>query len=343
MTPQRNQVTHGLALTVRNYRAVVWVYVFNLGLALLFSLRNYSQINAVLGHSLASQRLTNAFDLGTAISSMMRVGQNAPSAGGTQYLGLPIYLLLYFIAVPGTLFCYQTEAPATLTNLMGMGLQHFWRFVRITLLAGLTALIVLGPLYALNSLWDRHIDVHRVGQSAFIVEACSLIAIVLVGSVIRMYFDLVEVYTVQLGLTIMPNGKPDHRVRRALLPALQTLLRGSMENMTVFLFLMIVGSAILAATGSAAATTLAQPRAWPSFVLTQVGMLAMLVTRFWQRGAQTTLASNFPIQLQMSESTTSTNPTDTDPIPAPEPIAPALPEPDLGVFHHDPKQHPLPE
>ena len=53
-----------------------------------------------------------------------------------------------------------------------------------------------------------------------------------------------------------------------------------------------------------------------------------LLTRFWQRGAATTLALDYPMPDPIP-----------DPIPDPEPASPSLDEPDPGVFHHTPRGH----
>jgi hypothetical protein len=267
----------------------------------------------------------------------MRVSQGAPSTGNTAYLGLPVYVLLYFLLVPGALFCYQSEAPATLATLLNQGLRYFWRFVRITLLAGVVALIVLGPLFALNAVWVRRLDERNVGEAAFVREAIGIMLIVIVGAIIRLYFDLVEVYTVRLGLPV-----PDYRVRRALLPALRTMARGFTSNMIVFLFLTILGSAMVAAAGRFTLLSLAQPRVWPGFLTMQAGLLAMVFTRFWQRGAQTALVGYDFAVMSVPEPTKpvdphDSDPSESDPLPPPEPIAPALDGPDPGVFHHDPQ------
>ena len=65
-----------------------------------------------------------------------------------SHASIPAYLLIYFFLVPGTIFCYLTATRARLSTLLRQGLLHFWRFVRITLLTLLVAIIVLGPLVA---------------------------------------------------------------------------------------------------------------------------------------------------------------------------------------------------
>jgi hypothetical protein len=96
---------------------------------------------------------------------------------------------------------------------------------------------------------------------------------------------------------------------------------------------------------------LAKPRVWPMFLLAQTGLFAMLLTRLWQRGAETILASDHPLPVPpLSPGMTDLllrqaiqpvvfrrRATDfpVDPQPNPEPASPSLPEPDPGVFHHE--------
>src|SRR5271170_1582020 len=121
MLERRNIFLHGLFLTLRRFPALVWAYVFNLGLALIFSIRLHSQFSSFLDHSLAAQRLTSGFDLGTVADALLRL-QDGPSGGRAgAYSSVPLYLLVYFLLVPGTLFCYQTKSPACLSTLFHQG------------------------------------------------------------------------------------------------------------------------------------------------------------------------------------------------------------------------------
>ncbi|SNT24389.1 hypothetical protein SAMN05421770_10643 [Granulicella rosea] len=338
MTERRNQLTHGLTLALGHGRAILWTYAANLGLALLFAVRVRAQLNDILTHSLASQRLSSAFDLGVVLNTYQRITENAPDTGVSSFSGLPLYVLIYFLLVPGALWCYQTGEPARLSTLLSTGLLHFWRFVRITLVTLVVSGAILGPLWAAHAALTERADKHLVGPPALVHQAVTLGVVALVAALLRLYFDLVEAYTVQLGLRIRDNGKPDRRVRRALLPALRTLFRGFLANYLTFLLLALLGFATLFLTGRIAVHTLAQPRVWPQFLLVQVGVLALLVTRYWQRGASTTLALNNPIPVEVIEPLimpAAWNPPapPPDPIPEPEPIAPSLAEPDAGVFH----------
>ena len=366
MHERRDIFLHGLSLTLRRLPALLWTYAFNLALAFLFSISLNLQLSTLLSHSLAAQRLSSGFDLGALSETYLDLHEGPIGHAGTGFghTSILLYLLVYFLLVPGTLFCYQTSAPARLSTLLQQGLIHFWRFVRITILTVIVSGLVLGPLFFLNGLWADHVDEHIVGRSAFLHVLAGNIVIFLVASVLRLYFDLVEVYTVQLGLHLRPNGKPDRRVRRALAPAWRTLCANFSQAWPIFLFLTLLGFAAVVLTARTSMHMLAQPRVWPTFLLAQIGLFLMLLTRFWQRGAETSLALQNPIaapslppilpiagtvdpidplhpsrRIQLSPEQHAASPTH-EPISDPEPASPSLDGPDPGVFHHEPTKPP---
>jgi len=310
MAMKRNLLTGGLALTLRNWPALVWTYVFNLGLALVFSLPLHNQISAITAHSFASQRLTAGFDLGVMGDVIRKLSDGPGSAASVSYLSTPIYLLIYFLIVPGTLFCYQTSVPARLSTLIQTGLMYFWRFVRITLVSFVVFGVVLGVLMAIQNHWATHVDETSVGRSAWLHEMSGIVIIGLVAGFLRVYFDLVEVYTVQLGLQTPAMGmaaKVNRRIRRVFLPAWRVYRENFLRVYFSFVLLTLLGLSAVVITARMAMHSLGQPRTWPLFVLAQIGLFLMLLTRFWQRGAETVLAQDNPLVLV---------------VVVPEPIAP---------------------
>ncbi len=299
---KRSILIHGLGLSLRRLPAFLWTYVFNLSLAILFSLGLHHSLSNILDHSLASQRLFGAFDLGTAAETVMRLheGPSGGSAFTAAHTGIFTYLVIYFLLVPGTLFCYQTSSPARLGTLLQQGLLFFWRFVRITILTLIVGGLILGGLIALQGLWATHVDNHAVGLHSFLSRLAGIIVIFLVASVLRLYFDLVEVYTVQLGQQLRQPGfgraaRPDRRVRRTLRPAFRALRHNFARAWGSFLFLTLLGAAAVALTARIAMHMLAQPRVWPLVLFAQAGLFFMLFTRFWQRAAETSLSLQHPI------------------------------------------------
>jgi hypothetical protein len=216
-------------------------------------------------------------------------------AASASYLSTPIYLLLYFLIVPGTLFCYQTGVPARLSTLLQTGLMYFWRFVRITLVSFVVFGVVLGILIAIQSRWATHVDDTSVGRSAWLHEMAGVVVIGLVAGFLRVYFDLVEVYTVQLGMHAPVAGMKanfNRRIRRVLLPAWRTYRANFLRVYFSFVLLTLLGLSAVIITAHIAMHSLGQPRAWPLFVLAQIGLFLMLLTRFWQRGVETALAQD---------------------------------------------------
>ena len=371
MPERRNIFIHGLSLTLRRFPALLWTYVFNLGLALLFSVALNRQVSALLNHSLAAQRLTSGFDLGAVGETYLHLTEGPAGDAGiaSSHASIPLYFLIYFLVVPGTLFCYQANTPARLGTLLQQGLAYFWRFVRITIIALLVSGLILGPLSYLQGKWADYIDDHIVGRNAFFALVAGNLILFLVASILRLYFDLVEVYTVQLGLHLRPaefgrQAKPDRRVRRSFRPAWRTLRANFSQAWPIFLFLTILGFAAVVLTARISMHMLGQPRVWPAFLLAQLGLFLMLLTRFWQRGAETSLALQNPMPspslppilpiaaivdpvdplhpkhgVQPAPEVAPEHPATAatkEPISDPEPPSPSLDEPDPGVFHHEP-------
>jgi hypothetical protein len=299
-------------------------------IALVFSLPLHARLASVLDHSMAAQGLNAAFDLGTLGAVAHKLGYRVPSSGATIYSGLPIYFAWYLVLVPGALFSYRYGTPQKLSALVSSGLGFFWRFVRITLLTVLVSLLVLGPLFALQGAWANHVDEHIVGVSAVYRDLAGWLVIALFAAVLRVYFDLVEVYTVQLDGRLRDDGKPDRRVRKVLIPAAQTLWANFWRVYGVFWYTTLKGLIALALVGYIAVESLAQPRVWPSFLLLQVGFFLTIFTRYWMRAAETVLAGQYPLPVavlvEASPVVIGTEGDPLDAVPGPEPPVPSEPD-----------------
>ncbi len=294
-TRKHNILIYGFFLVVRRLPALLWTYILTLALALLFSLRLHGALDALLSHSLAAQSLSTGFDLARLIRTFTRLGHDVPGGSSPSPGGILLAFLVYFLLTPGVLFCYTEQVPARLSTMLAEGLRYFWRFVRISLLLLLATVVILGPLLALYGAINGWVVDHLVGRPQFLAQCCGIAVVLLVASVIRLYFDLVEVYTVQIGGHLRPNGRPDRRVRTTLGPAWRTLRRRFASAWILFLLLAVAGAAAMTFAGAFVVTSLAAPRVWLAFLVGQAGLLLLLFSRFWQRGMETTLAANFPI------------------------------------------------
>lgn len=327
MPRTRNIFFHGLGITLRRFPALLWAYVFHLGLALAFCVPLYRQLSSLMSHSLASQQLASGFDLSVVMGALLQLrGDHAGQMTAmTSHGSILAYLLIYFLLVPGTLYSYVVRRPAKLSTLLYQGMLHFWRFVRITLLTLLAGLVLLGPLLLIQRRWAEFVDDRFVGRTSLLLTLAGLLVILLVASLLRLYFDLVEVYIVQLGTHRRLSDRPDRRVRRTLRPAFRLLRSRLIRAWMIFLALAIAGSVVVFFTSRIAMHMLAKPHAWPMFLIAQLGLFVMLFMRFWQRGVEASLVLQNPITthedsfLAHETSYTRSTPITTNAAPPPSP------------------------
>ena len=323
----RSPLLSGFLLTLRHPRPLLWVYAANVAIPLITFTGLRLEFSDLTRASLASGSMINGFDLGSFASATGHIAAVSPGAFTIPFLAIPLYLLVVFLLTPGTILTYRTGESLSLGSLLQTGAASFWSFVRIFLLAALISGPILGVLAALRSLLLKHVNLTLTGRPAFLLGLAATGVLFLVANFLRLYFDLVEVHTVDLAATHnLPNLGPDRRIRSTLKPAWRTL---TFPFWLVFTALTLLGCALLALFSFSALHHLGQPRSWPMFLLAQLGLFMLLFTRFWQRAAETVHVANRNPVLSRSSIFA------PQPIPSPEPIAPSLPEPDPAVFHHD--------
>jgi hypothetical protein len=297
MPKKRSILIYGLGVVLRRFPALLWTYAFGLVLAVAFSYPLKVELERMLDSSLAAQRLVSGFDIGTAVDAALRLheGEGGQATTMISHGAIPAYLLIYFLLVPGTLYCYITRSRARLSTLLRQGVIYFWQFVRITLLTLLAFLVIVGPVAVVQAHWSSFIDERFVGRSGLALRLCGIVVVLLVASLVRLYFDLVEAYTVQLGAERRADGKQDRRVRRTLGPAFRLLRDHLWRVWSVFLLLAVIGFVGAFLASRIAMHMLARPHVWPMFAVAQAGVLLMLLTRFWQRGAESSLVHQHPL------------------------------------------------
>ncbi len=346
----RSPILRGLFLTLRHPRPLLWTYVVSLAAAWIASATLRAEFAQITSTTLAAQPLISGFDLATIFEAGRRfsAGPHGSFAVPAR-TGIPVYLLAFFLLVPGTLLTYLTNTPRRLGALLQQGMQSFWSFVRITLLTLLIAGPILGALSAAQGAVSSRIGEHITGEPAFLLDLVGIVAIFVVASLLRLYFDLVEIHTIDLAQTMRPSGKPDRRVRATLAPAWRTFCTGLPATALTFLFLAVLGGLAAYLLSLSALRHLAQPRVWPTALLGQLGVFTLIFTRFWQRAAETVHFRNVNPILRRSRIYAPANPiprasiepemtsygsTFPGPFPVSDPPSPILP---------GPNSNPLPE
>jgi hypothetical protein len=283
--PLPNLLVQGFQLALRNWPFVVWAYAVNLFFGLLAGIPFATGLTSYLDHSLAAQKIAGTIDLsylGELAIHLRDTGFFPIAVHTAVWLNL-LQLLVLFVLYAGTVFAYVAAEPPRLSVLLRGGVAYFWRFVRAGILVGCIAGLILGVLSTARAALLARLSAVYVDRKMFFYTAISGAVVLLVALLLRLWFDLVEVYVVRNAM----DG--ERRAHRALLPAFKLLCR---------YFFRAVGSFLLVGLAGVSALTLClylwkefvpAHQVWIACLLAQVGLFLLLASRFWQRGLEATL------------------------------------------------------
>ena len=278
-------LVNGFQLALRNWPCVVWAYAVNLSFGLLAGVPLAAGLAPYLDHSLAAQRIAGTID----IASLGELGTHLRDSGffpilvhTSVWLNL-LQLLLLFVLFTGSVFVFVSAEPPRISVLLRGGTAYFFRFVRAAILAGCGGAVVLAILLGLRAALLAWVDATYVGSGMFYYGLFSGAVVLLAALLVRLWWDLVEVYIVRNAM----HG--ERSARRALLPAFRVLSRNFFRTFGSFL---LTGATGVGALGLCLYLwkELVSPRqVWIAFLLAQAGLFLLLASRFWQRGLETTL------------------------------------------------------
>jgi hypothetical protein len=282
--PLPNLLLQGFQLALRNWPCVVWTYAVNLLFAVLGGIPLASGLAPYLDHSLGAKNISGTID-----TSYLR--ELAIQVRGTGFFPMGIQtavwlnvlqVLVLFVFFAGSVFVYVSAEPPRLSVLLRGGIAYFWRFVRAAIVVGFAATLILGPLLGVRDLLlDRAFNVY-VGRQMFVYSAISAGLILLLALVVRLWWDLVEVYIVRNAM----DG--ERRILPALLPALRLLSRHFFRAFGSFVVAGLAG--VFAFAVCLFLWRLLPPhQVWIACLLAQLGLFLLLAGRFWQRGIEATL------------------------------------------------------
>ena len=229
--PLPSLLLQGFRLTLRNWPFVVWAYAVNLVFGLLAGIPFATGLAPYLDHSLAAQKIAGTIDLSYLgeLEIHLRATNFFPIAIRTAgYLNL-LQLLVLFVLFAGTIFVYVSAEPARLSVLLRGGVAYFWRFVRAAIIAGCLAILILGVLLGIRAAVLDRLSAGHFDRQMFVYWAISGAVVLLAALLVRLWWDLVEVYIVRNAM----DG--ELQVRQALLPAFRLLVRNFFRAAGCFL------------------------------------------------------------------------------------------------------------
>jgi hypothetical protein len=309
--PLPNLLVQGFQLALRNWPCVVWAYAINLLFALLAAIPFAVGLGSFLDHSLAAQKIAGTIDIAYLGELALHVRDTSffPMAMHTAgWLNL-LQLLVLFVFFAGSVFVFVAAEPPWLSVLLRGGVAYFWRFVRAAVLAGGSAAIILCVLLAIRAALLARADAVYVERRMFFYSAISGAVVLLVALLLRLWWDLVEVYIVRNAM----DG--ERRVHLALVPAFRLLFRYFFRIFGSFLLTGIAGVAALELCLSLW-KALPAHQIWIAALLAQLGLFLLLASRFWQRGLEASLVMAVDPPMVVTEDLTLEEPLTTDAIAA---------------------------
>jgi hypothetical protein len=349
--PLPSLLVQGFRLTLRSWPFVVWAYAVNLVFGLLAGIPFATGLAPYLDHSLAAQKIAGTIDLSYLgeLEIHLRATNFFPIAIRTAgYLNL-LQLFVLFVLFAGTMFVYVSAEPPQLSVLLRGGVAYFWRFVRAAIMAGGIAVLILGLLVEIRAAVLDRLSATLFDRQMFVYWAISGAVVVVTALLLRLWWDLVEVYVVRNAM----DGEV--QVRQALLPAFRLLARHFFRAAGCFL---LVGGAGLTAFACCLYLWKALPahQVWMACLLAQLGLFLLLASRFWQRGIEAALVMSAdppmiaaeeieamveedePALVEIDALAAMSEPTlrdlvlklRTEPLASPEVVLPPLPLPELA-------------
>lgn len=271
-------VAAGASLVWRRQRLLWWVFVVNFALGLMGSAGARSQLDKLLGHSLASEGLAKGFDLGMFFELVDRPEANLMRSAGSSVLFAALFPLFMLFVTGGILAVYREDRKFTAGDFFAASGAFFWRFVRLALFSIVPFGILFGMLSGVNKLADYLGDRAVSAKAGFEILLTGTILVTLLLLFVRLWFDIAQVRAV---VQDEPN----------MWPNLWKALGISWRNAgTLFrVYLCISGVAWVTLAVGLWLWTKFKPTWTPAtFVLLEFIILLQLLTRLWQRASSVT-------------------------------------------------------
>jgi hypothetical protein len=285
----------GLRLLLANKRTLLWSYLALLFVGLVGGASMHARIGPFLDHSLAAQKLAGGIDAGYYAELYMHANEHDPGSGPVTTALTLLSLVLSFFFAAGIVYVFLSGEKPRLAVILGRGVEYFWRFFRLVLFAAILGGPILGVLAWLRSIYLKSADEKFVEAAYDLRAGLTLAVLLLVAVILRIWFDLAEVYVVKLGT------EGDRRVRKSLGPSLRLFRRNFLRvffsyfaagtlgwlAFAVFLWIWLAGQTSHLIV--------------PVFFWSQIALVFLLASRIWQRGILTALVLAEPVPVVVVE------------------------------------------
>jgi hypothetical protein len=275
MNGKTSLVVTGSAIVRRNKRYIVWFYLLNLAFAHFGATAFSDAAYGILGHSLYADKLLHGFSLGAFLEMLVRPEFGTlPSATHPAMMFSVVFFLASLVFMPGVLLGYASDHPLPRDEFYRACGRNVWRFVRLFLffsvIAGIVAGILFGGLNALVSAAEKTSN----ERLPFFTQLIGTVIILLVLTVIRMWFDVAQTDAVL---------RDQPAVRKSIVAGFRKTRRNFGRLLGSYLVISIVALAVLVAGILLWYAIVPPSSVLGAFIIGQAIMLLLLAMRFWQR------------------------------------------------------------
>jgi len=320
MTENRSLLSHGLSLVMHNKRYIVWFWLLNLALAWSGTSSFRNSAEAILDHSLYSQRLLHGFDLGVMFDLFSH-----PNFGPMNSKGAPAtgFAFLFFIAtalfLPGVFAGYSSTYRLPRDDFFRACGRNLWRFIRLMIIAGIVMGIIAGILFGINSAVAKKADQSTNELLPFELQVIALAVIFLVMTTLRIWFDLAEADTVL---------NDQRAVRKSVATAFRHTFRSLARLLSTYVVVTIVAAILLVGGLWFWIHFVPSTSVAGAFLVAQLTLFLLLIPRFWQRGiAVSYWHQRMLVPVVAVQPVITPEPVAIPPVSEPAPVVPETPPP----------------
>ncbi|HZP22907.1 MAG TPA: hypothetical protein VFB04_05635 [Terriglobales bacterium] len=198
MHDQRSPFVGGFALLWRRQGIFWWIFAVNLICAALGTLPGFLRLHNALGQTLASQPLTNRFDLGVFVELIRLPEVDLMRFTTSSYMFALVFFVFMVFVTGGVLETYRDDRRLTTGEFFAASGAYFWRIVRLLLLSIVPFVIVTMIYQALQKFSDHAGDRAIADQVGIFLGLASLIVFLLLALFVRLWFDIAQVRAVGL-------------------------------------------------------------------------------------------------------------------------------------------------
>lgn len=277
MNDGKRLISAGAGTARRNLRYIVWFYLLNFLFAWFGASGMGTHAHQIMDHSLYSDKLLHGFDLAVWVELI-----NRPEFGPTKSATVPamLFAVLFLVAsllfMPGVLLGYSSDHRISRDEFFRFCGRNLWRFVRLFVLGAVIVGGVASGLYAAQDALATAADKTNYERLPFFTGVAGWVVIFLVLTMVRIWFDLAQTDVVL---------RDESAVRKSVAAGFRMARKNFARLFGTYVAISVVGLAILA--GGIVLWNMIVPPAsiLGAFLVSQITMLLLLGTRFWQRAS----------------------------------------------------------